>query len=115
MSRPMLLVCLLLVLIITSQFEWRQQLVNDIDPTPGVSHKQQQISKREEAVKEKIIHDLLQIILSQEKNIHKLNELIQSLRQQLSQCRCHNETANGTASSWTEHAIELERQQIVKD
>ncbi len=54
MSRPMLLVFLLLVLIITSQFEWRQQLVNDIDSTPVVNQKQQQISKREEAVKEKV-------------------------------------------------------------
>ncbi|GKU93774.1 hypothetical protein SLEP1_g59725 [Rubroshorea leprosula] len=52
-SRPMLLVFLLLVLIITSQFEWRQQLVVDIDPTPSITEKQQSISKREKAVKEK--------------------------------------------------------------
>ncbi|CAI0398423.1 unnamed protein product [Linum tenue] len=54
MSRPMLLVFLLLIFIITSQFEWRQQLVNDIDPTPGITSRQQQLSKREEAVKEKV-------------------------------------------------------------
>ena len=53
MSRPMLLVFLLLILIITSQFEWRQQLV-DIDSAPSVTQKQQQISRREEAVKEKV-------------------------------------------------------------
>lgn len=54
MSRPMLLVFLLIMLIITSQFEWKQQLVIDLDPTPSISQKQQQISKREEAVKEKV-------------------------------------------------------------
>ena len=54
MSRPMLLVFLLIVLIITSQFEWKQQLVSDIDASPSVSQKQKQISKREEAVKEKV-------------------------------------------------------------
>lgn len=54
MSRPMLLVFLLIMLIITSQFEWKQQLVIDLDPTPTISQKQHQISKREEAVKEKV-------------------------------------------------------------
>ena len=50
----MLLVFLLLVLIITSQFEWKQQLVIDLDSTPSISQKQHQISKREEVVKEKV-------------------------------------------------------------
>ncbi|GFQ05902.1 hypothetical protein PHJA_002734200 [Phtheirospermum japonicum] len=56
MSRPMLLVFLLMVLVITSQFEWRQQLVSDIDTSPRESQKQQPISKREEIVKEKVIN-----------------------------------------------------------
>ncbi|XP_052187655.1 uncharacterized protein LOC127798252 [Diospyros lotus] len=107
MSRPMLLVFLLLVLIITSQFEWKQQLVSDIDATPSVSPKQQQISKREE-VKEKII-------LSQEKNIQRLNELVRSLKEQLLQCRSTNETMNGSMNSLSENVIELERQQILED
>lgn len=55
MSRPLLLVFLLLILIITSQFEWRQQLVVDLDTAPTVNQKQHQISKREEVVKEKVI------------------------------------------------------------
>lgn len=55
MSRPAVLVFLLIVLIITSQFEWRQQLVSDVDTHPAISQKQQQIIKREEAVKEKVI------------------------------------------------------------
>ncbi|KAF5751704.1 hypothetical protein HS088_TW02G00721 [Tripterygium wilfordii] len=103
MSRPMLLVFLLLVLIITSQFEWRQPLVNDIGSTPSISQKQHQISKREEAVKEKII-------LSQEKNIQRLNKLIQSLREQLSLCRENNKTANSNANPLPDHVLKLERQ-----
>ncbi|KAH7864375.1 hypothetical protein Vadar_028897 [Vaccinium darrowii] len=67
----MLLVFLLIILIITSQFEWKQPLVSDIDASPIVSQKQQQISNREEAVKEKII-------LSQEKNIQRLTELVRN-------------------------------------
>ncbi|KAJ9177888.1 hypothetical protein P3X46_009819 [Hevea brasiliensis] len=102
MSRTMLLVFLSLVLIITSQFEWRQQLVSDIDSSNAVTQKQQQISKREETVKEKII-------LSQEKSIFRLNELVRTLRQQLLQCRCSNETKNSTFGPLTEHVIELER------
>lgn len=54
MSRPMLLAFLLLILIITSQFEWKQQLVFDLDSTPSISQKHHQISKREEVVKEKV-------------------------------------------------------------
>ncbi|XP_062173151.1 uncharacterized protein LOC133878601 [Alnus glutinosa] len=108
MSRPMLLVFLLIMLIITSQFEWKQQLVIDLDPTPAISKKQHQISKREEAVKEKVI-------LSQEKHIHRLNELVRSLREQLQLCRHNNETTNGNESPLTEHVIELERQQILEN
>ncbi|XP_057955524.1 uncharacterized protein LOC131149255 [Malania oleifera] len=107
MSRPLLLVFLLLVLIITSQFEWKQQLVIDIDSTPSISQKQQQISKREEAVKEKII-------LSQEKNIQRLNELVLSLREQLRYCRGNNDATNSTVNHLTEKVIELERQQILE-
>ncbi|OMP01505.1 hypothetical protein CCACVL1_03084 [Corchorus capsularis] len=108
MSRPMLLVFLFLILIITSQFEWRQQIVVDIDTTPSVTQKQQQTSRREDAVKEKII-------LSQEKNIQRLNELVRSLQQQLLQCKGNNKTTNGTVNHLTEHVIELERQQILED
>lgn len=56
----------------------------------------------------------MQIILSQEKNIQRLNELVRSLRQQLLQCRANNETVNDTVSL-TENVIELERQQILED
>ncbi|KAK4440575.1 hypothetical protein Salat_0392400 [Sesamum alatum] len=108
MSRQMLLVFLLLILIITSQFEWRQQLVSDVDTTRKESQKQQLIAQREEGVKEKVI-------LSQEKNIQRLNELVRSLREQLQQCQSYNETFNGTFSSLEKKGIQLERQQIVED
>ncbi|KAK6138473.1 hypothetical protein DH2020_021010 [Rehmannia glutinosa] len=108
MSRAMVLVFLLLILIITSQFEWRQQLVSDMDSNPNESQKQPQISKREEGVKEKII-------LSQEKSIQRMKELIRSLRDQLKQCWSNNETFNGTLTSLTDHIIQLEQLQIPED
>ncbi|KAJ7981209.1 Peptidyl-prolyl cis-trans isomerase G [Quillaja saponaria] len=108
MSRPMLLVFLLLILIITSQFEWKQQIVADLDSTPRISQKQQQILKREESVKEKII-------LVQEKNIRRLNKLVRHLQEQLKQCTGNNETTIHTLSPLTERIVELERQQILED
>ncbi|KAK7272246.1 hypothetical protein RJT34_28725 [Clitoria ternatea] len=109
MSRPMLLVFLLIILIITSQFEWKQQLVADVDSNPSVPQKQQhQISKAEDTVKEKII-------LVQEKNIRRLNELVRQLQEQLQQCRRSNGTLNGTVSPLAERTLELERQQILED
>uniref|UniRef100_A0A7C8ZLC3 Uncharacterized protein n=1 Tax=Opuntia streptacantha TaxID=393608 RepID=A0A7C8ZLC3_OPUST len=108
MSRPMLLMFLLMILIITSQFEWRQQLVTDVDSSHNLSQRQQRISKREEAVKEKII-------LSQEKSIQKLNELVRSLREQLSECRSNNGSASNGLTNLTESIIELERQQFLED
>lgn len=105
MSRPLLLAFLLLVLIITSQFEWRQPLVSEIEVSPSVSQKQQQISDRQEAVKEKII-------LSQEKNIQRLNELVKTLREQLLQCQSNNESMNATLM---EKLIELERPPVLED
>ncbi|XP_020246849.1 uncharacterized protein LOC109824633 isoform X2 [Asparagus officinalis] len=80
MSKPLFLVILLVILIITSQFEWKQQFVNEMEANPSILQKQEANLRRGEVVKEKII-------LSQEKNIQKLNELVQSLQQQLLQCR----------------------------
>ncbi|XP_039014212.1 uncharacterized protein LOC120144141 [Hibiscus syriacus] len=108
MSRPMLLVFLFIMLIITSQFEWRQPLVVDTDMAPIASQKHQQVSRREEAVKEKII-------LSQEKKIQRLNELVRSLELQLLRCKGNNKTTNDTVSHLTEHILELERKQILED
>lgn len=55
-----------------------------------------------------------QIILSQEKSIQKLNELVRSLREQLSECRS-NGSASSSLSNLTESIIELERQQFLED
>lgn len=56
MSKPILLVFLLVILIVTSQFEWRQPLVEpDAAATSSSSQKQKRISDREEAVKEKVL------------------------------------------------------------
>ncbi|KAJ6316464.1 hypothetical protein OIU78_019700 [Salix suchowensis] len=56
MARPWVLVCLLLLIVFTSQLEWKQQLGNEIEASPNVSQKekqQQHSSNREEVVKEK--------------------------------------------------------------
>ncbi|KAF4396945.1 hypothetical protein F8388_004913, partial [Cannabis sativa] len=145
MSRPWALVCLLLLIVFTSQFEWKQQYGNEIEATPDTSRRQQYISEREESVKEKSpcglwgeiylfpyqaspvmsswfcsenyawILGTCTIILSQEKNIQKLNELVQSLREQLLQCKGENEADNGTTTPLTELLTELERQPVLED
>ncbi|RHN75484.1 hypothetical protein MtrunA17_Chr2g0321751 [Medicago truncatula] len=108
MSRPMLLVFLLIILIITSQFEWKQPLVSDVESNSSVTQKQHRISNAEETVKEKII-------LVQEKNIRRLNELVRHLQEQLQQCKGSNGTINSTVGPLTERILELERQQILED
>uniref|UniRef100_A0A1D1YND4 Laminin subunit gamma-1 n=1 Tax=Anthurium amnicola TaxID=1678845 RepID=A0A1D1YND4_9ARAE len=91
MPRPMVLVFLLLILMITSQFEWRQQLVDDLDSSPTTSERQHPTNK-EEVVKDKII-------LLQEKYIQRLNRLVQKLQWQLLQCQGINNTANMSGDS----------------
>lgn len=89
MSRSMLLVYILIIFVITCQFEWREELVVDIDPTPTISQKELQVSEREIAVKEKMI-------LSQEKKIQKLHKVVQSLQLQLLQCESSYETTKSS-------------------
>jgi hypothetical protein len=48
-SRPAVLVFLLVILIITSQFEWKQHLDNELE---SASNNQKHISSREELVKD---------------------------------------------------------------
>ncbi|CAN6577339.1 unnamed protein product [Malus baccata var. baccata] len=55
------------------------------------------------------------IILSQEKSIQKLNELVRSLREQLLQCRGENEIVNGISAPLTELLSELERHPLLED
>ncbi|VVB16847.1 unnamed protein product [Arabis nemorensis] len=109
MSRPILLVFLLVILIVTSQFEWRQQPLVELDAAPTLAHKQHQIAKKEEAVKEKII-------LSQERHIQRLNDLVRNLQMQLLRCKGENETRNITETTHlNKQFIELERKHIVED
>ncbi|KAF5747773.1 hypothetical protein HS088_TW05G00500 [Tripterygium wilfordii] len=117
MSRRCLLVVLLLLIVFTSQFEWNQQFGNEIEATPIVSRREQYSSKREETVKEKLIWlpTSLQIILSQEKKIHKLNELMRNLQQQLLECRNQIYVVNVTAIPLTEHLTEVQHQPILED
>jgi biopolymer transport protein ExbD len=58
MPRPVLLLFLLVILMITSQFEWKQQIPNELESSSDISQKQQQFPVREELVKEKarLIH-----------------------------------------------------------
>lgn len=51
-SRPIVLIFLLLVLIITSQFEWKQQ-IGEAEANPTARRRQQAL-EREDAVKEKV-------------------------------------------------------------
>ncbi|KAK4765965.1 hypothetical protein SAY87_007607 [Trapa incisa] len=107
MSRPWVLVFLLLLIVFTSQFEWKQQFRNEVEQGPNASQKERRISKKEEVVKEKII-------LSQEKNIQKLNELVRSLHEQLLQCRGETQV-NGSSKPMTEILSELDRRLSLED
>ncbi|KAF9597656.1 hypothetical protein IFM89_020536 [Coptis chinensis] len=108
MSRSLVLVLLLLILIVTSQFEWKEQTVNEFEATPSVSNKQHLYSYRQEAVKEKIL-------ISQERDIQRLIELVRGLREQLQQCRGSNDTRKGVVKQLTENGNGHDKQKILED
>ncbi|KAI3521868.1 hypothetical protein L1887_11343 [Cichorium endivia] len=57
MSTPVLLVSLLLLMILTSQFEWNQHIVNEVEARPlALSQKHQYVLQREESIKEKCFY-----------------------------------------------------------
>lgn len=98
----MALVLLLLFLILTSQSEWKQAK-NELELAAAVS-KQQQLSTKQEVIKE-------QIILSQEKKIYILNDLVKSLQQQLGQCQENiGENATNVAVGPQNQLIEIEEE-----
>ncbi|CAN6213658.1 unnamed protein product, partial [Urochloa humidicola] len=107
-TRPVVLVLLLLVLIITSQFEWKQQIGDAADADPAAARRRQQLLAREDAVKEKII-------LSQEKNIQQLNQLIESLQRQLLHCRGSNNTVHTTTVPAATEVGEVEEHETIDD
>ncbi|AQK71582.1 hypothetical protein Zm00014a_019628 [Zea mays] len=104
-SKPVVLVFLLVVLIITSQFEWKQQLVNELEST---ARNQKHVSSREELVKD-------QIIFTQEKMIQRLNNFVRNLQQQLVQCRGNNRTVNRSGTSLTSYISEIQMPQMMDD
>jgi hypothetical protein len=56
----------------------------------------------------------VQIILSQEKNIQQLNQLIESLQRQLLHCRGSNNTVHAAAAVATE-ASEVDGHEVIED
>ncbi|CAA7026774.1 unnamed protein product [Microthlaspi erraticum] len=98
MSRSWVLLFVLMFIVVTSQFEWKEQLESEAESSRPLvlSDKEQHLPQGKESVHEKKI-------LSQEKNIQKLNELVEDLRRQLTQCRNENQV------ELTEQVTELDR------
>ncbi|VVB13426.1 unnamed protein product [Arabis nemorensis] len=87
MTRSWVLLFVLMFIVLTSQFEWKEQLESETDETSSpliLSDEEQHIPQGKDSLQEKKI-------LSQEKNIQKLNELVRDLRRQLLQCRNENQ------------------------
>jgi hypothetical protein len=57
----------------------------------------------------------LQIILSQEKNIQQLNQLIESLQRQLLHCRGSNNTVHTTNTVPAAEVGEVEEHETIED
>ncbi|CAI0391222.1 unnamed protein product [Linum tenue] len=110
MPRPWIVVLLFLFIVSTSQLEWAQLLGNEIEPiSKGSSEKEDWKSRAKEAVKEKII-------LSQEKNIQELNELVQNLQEQLLQCKSAKFVVNDTvAIELAEQRNQLDQESVSSD
>ncbi|KAG7601362.1 hypothetical protein ISN45_At05g005450 [Arabidopsis thaliana x Arabidopsis arenosa] len=88
MTRSWVLLFVLMFIVLTSQFEWNEQVENESETSSRpliLSDKEQQhIPQGKESVQVKKI-------LFQEKKIQKLNELVRDLRRQLLQCRNENQ------------------------
>ncbi|VVB13469.1 unnamed protein product [Arabis nemorensis] len=101
MTRSWVRLFVLMFIVLTSQFEWKEQLESEIDVTSSplvLSDQEQHTPQGKDSLQEKKI-------LSQEKNIHKLNELVRDLRRQLLQCRNENQIKKRESKlwSWTNH------------
>ncbi|KAH7680751.1 Thioredoxin-like fold-containing protein [Dioscorea alata] len=100
MPRPMVLVFLLVFLIVTSQLEWKQQLAKELEASSGIFQEQLHIADKDGFFKEKII-------LSQEKDIKRLKELVQSFQHQLLQCRMGIKMINVSRNPLSANADEI--------
>ncbi|KAI4295092.1 hypothetical protein MLD38_040640 [Melastoma candidum] len=105
MSWPWVLVFLFLMIVFTSEFEWRQQFGNEPELKP-ISSSKEDIGRREEVVKERII-------ISQERYIQKLQELVRNLHQQLLNCKRGN--INVTSMPFDEMLTKLDRMPTWED
>ncbi|CAH8270234.1 unnamed protein product [Arabidopsis lyrata] len=87
MTRSWVLLFVLMFIVLTSQFEWNEQVESEAEtsrPLVLSDKDQPHIPQGKDSVQEKKI-------LSQEKKIQKLNELVRDLRRQLLQCRNENQ------------------------
>ncbi|VYS66039.1 unnamed protein product [Arabidopsis thaliana] len=88
MTRSWVLLFVLMFIVLTSQFEWNEQVENESETSSRpliLSDKEQQhIPQGKESVQVKKI-------LFQEKKIQKFNDLVRDLRRQLLQCRNENQ------------------------
>ncbi|KAG7549705.1 hypothetical protein ISN45_Aa06g005590 [Arabidopsis thaliana x Arabidopsis arenosa] len=86
MTRSWVLLFVLMFIVLTSQFEWNEQVESEAETSRSLvlSDKDQHIPQGKDSVQEKKI-------LSQEKKIQKLNELVRDLRRQLLLCRNENQ------------------------
>uniref|UniRef100_A0A1J3DGJ5 Uncharacterized protein n=1 Tax=Noccaea caerulescens TaxID=107243 RepID=A0A1J3DGJ5_NOCCA len=87
MTRSWVLLFVLMFIVLTWQLECKEQLESEVESSSRpliLSDKEQHVPQGKESVHEKKI-------LSQEKNIQKLNELVEDLRRQLMQCRNENQ------------------------
>nr|XP_043612982.1 uncharacterized protein LOC122584956 isoform X1 [Erigeron canadensis] len=110
MSRPLLLIILLFLMVLTSQFDWNHKIIaaESQARSSALSNKQRYVLDRRESVKEKII-------LSQEKHIQKLKTLVQSLQEQLLLCSSgKDEFVNDITSSLTELLNDPRQKQVLE-
>ncbi|XP_024395832.1 uncharacterized protein [Physcomitrium patens] len=80
MSRPMALGLVLLVLILTSQSDWKQDMKTESEDRTSTITKQEVALTNLEALRK-------EVILMQEKEIHDLKLQVQSLQEQLKNCK----------------------------
>lgn len=81
MSRPMVLGLVLLVLILTSQSDWKIEPKVDLEAASIAISKQQKLQSNHEKVNK-------EILVMQEKEIYVLKLHIKSLQEQLARCEC---------------------------
>ncbi|CDP20432.1 unnamed protein product [Coffea canephora] len=105
MQRPTVVIVLLMMIVLTSRIELKPRTLVQPEVAAGAAATATHLhgfSDPQQSLKEKII-------LSQEQSIQKLNELVQTLKQQLEFCRAVSRNAvNDTGTSVSQHLNEIE-------